>query len=94
MKFLFALIAVDTFRDANHGHVLDAKFPHDLGHGADLSGPPVDQQKIGPLTVLAVGIFFFKRLSVNKLLKRMVIAVGSAIALVVASSAFAAAFGG
>ncbi|MEM7327950.1 MAG: hypothetical protein AAF437_04365 [Pseudomonadota bacterium] len=48
---------------------------------------------IGLLPLIAVGIFFFKRLSVNKLLKRMVIAVGSAVGLVVISSAFAAAFG-
>lgn len=48
---------------------------------------------IGLLPLIAVLIFFFKRLSVNKLLKRMVIAIGSAVGLVAASAAFAAAFG-
>ena len=48
---------------------------------------------IGLLPLIAVGIFFFKRLSVNKLLKRMVIAIGSALALVATSAAFAAVFG-
>lgn len=45
------------------------------------------------LPLIAVGIFFFKRLSVNKLLKRMVIAIGSALGLVAASAAIAAVFG-
>ena len=47
----------------------------------------------GLLPLIAVGIFFFKRLSVNKLLKRGVIAIGSALGLVAASAAFAAVFG-
>ena len=48
---------------------------------------------MGLLPLIAVGIFFFKRLSVNKLLKRVAIAAGSAIGLVAASAAFAAVFG-
>lgn len=48
---------------------------------------------MGLLPLIAVGIFFFKRLSVNKLLKRVVFAIGSAIGLVAASAAFTAAFG-
>ncbi|NQY12811.1 MAG: hypothetical protein HRT81_02995 [Henriciella sp.] len=48
---------------------------------------------MGLLPLIAVGIFFFKRLSVNKLLKRVAIAAGSAIGLVAASAAFAAVVG-
>ncbi|MEM7458229.1 MAG: hypothetical protein AAF331_02085 [Pseudomonadota bacterium] len=48
---------------------------------------------LGLLPLIAVGIFFFKRLSVNKLLKRVVIAIASALGLVAASAAFASAFG-
>ena len=48
---------------------------------------------MGLLPLIAVGIFFFKRLSVNKLLKRVAIAAGSAIGLVAASAAFASVFG-
>lgn len=47
---------------------------------------------VGLLPLIAVGIFFFKRLSVNRLLKRVAIATGSAIGLVLASAAFAAVF--
>jgi len=47
---------------------------------------------VGLLPLIAVGIFFFKRLSVNRLLKRVAIAAGSAIGLVLASAAFAAVF--
>ncbi|MEM9178761.1 MAG: hypothetical protein AAGA89_03585 [Pseudomonadota bacterium] len=48
---------------------------------------------MGLLPLIAVIIFFFKRLSVNKLLKRVVIAAGSALGLVAASAAIAAVFG-
>jgi len=48
---------------------------------------------MGLLPLIAVGIFFFKRLSVNRLLKRVVIAAGSALGLVAASAAIAAVFG-
>ena len=46
------------------------------------------------LPLISLFVFFFKRLSVNKLLKRVVIAAGSAIGLAVASAAYASAFGG
>lgn len=45
------------------------------------------------LPLVAVVIFFFKRLSVNKLLKRVVFAVGSALGLVALSAAISSAFG-
>ncbi len=46
------------------------------------------------LPLISIFVFFFKRLSVNKLLKRVVIAGGSAIGLALASAAYASAFGG
>ena len=46
------------------------------------------------LPLISIFVFFFKRLSVNKLLKRVVIAAGSAIGLALASAAYASAFGG
>ena len=48
---------------------------------------------IGLLPLIAVVIFFFKRLSVNKLLKRVAVAAGSALGLVAVSAVFAAVFG-
>nr|WP_070960499.1 hypothetical protein [Hyphomonas sp. Mor2] len=45
------------------------------------------------LPLISLGVFFFKRLSVNKLLKRVVIAAGSAVGLALASAAYAGAFG-
>jgi len=45
------------------------------------------------LPLIAVGIFFFKRLSVNKLLKRVVVAAGSALGLVALSAAIASMVG-
>ena len=45
------------------------------------------------LPVLAVLVFFFKRLSVNRMLRRVCVAAGSAIALVAASAAYAATVG-
>lgn len=48
---------------------------------------------IGLLPLIAVVIFFFKRLSVNKLLKRVAVAAGSALGLVAVSAVFAAFFG-
>jgi len=45
------------------------------------------------LPLIAVGIFFFKRLSVNKLLKRVAVAAGSALGLVALSAALATMFG-
>ena len=46
------------------------------------------------LPLISIFVFFFKRLSVNKLLKRVVIAAGSAIGLALLSAAYASAFGG
>lgn len=46
------------------------------------------------LPLISIFVFFFKRLSVNKLLKRVVIAAGSAVGLALASAAYASAFGG
>ncbi len=46
------------------------------------------------LPLISVFVFFFKRLSVNKLLKRVAIATGSAAALALGSAAYASAFGG
>jgi hypothetical protein len=46
------------------------------------------------LPLISVFVFFFKRLSVNKLLKRVLIAGGSAGGLALASAAYASAFGG
>lgn len=46
------------------------------------------------LPMISIFVFFFKRLSVNKLLKRVVIAAGSAVGLALASAAYASAFGG
>jgi len=46
------------------------------------------------LPLISIFVFFFKRLSVNKLLKRVLIAAGSAIGLALASAAYASAFGG
>lgn len=46
------------------------------------------------LPLIAIFVFFFKRLSVNKLLKRVVVAAGSAGGLAIASAAYASAFGG
>ncbi|MEO1553198.1 MAG: hypothetical protein AAFR82_04640 [Pseudomonadota bacterium] len=48
---------------------------------------------MGLLPLIAVIIFFFKRLSINKLLKRVVVAVGSALGLVAASAAISAVLG-
>ncbi|MEL6377961.1 MAG: hypothetical protein AAFQ04_12355 [Pseudomonadota bacterium] len=45
------------------------------------------------LPLIAVGIFFFKRLSVNKLLKRVVVAAGTALGLVALSAAIASMVG-
>ena len=47
----------------------------------------------GILPLIALFVFFFKRLSVNKLLKRVVIAGGSAAGLAIASAAYASVFG-
>ena len=49
---------------------------------------------IAILPLISLFVFFFKRLSVNKLLKRVLIAGGSAVGLAVASAAYASAFGG
>ncbi|MEL6725026.1 MAG: hypothetical protein AAFP81_14025 [Pseudomonadota bacterium] len=46
------------------------------------------------LPLISVVVFFFKRLSVNKLLKRVLIAGGSAGGLALASAAYAVTFGG
>lgn len=46
------------------------------------------------LPLISIFVFFFKRLSVNKLLKRVIVAAGSAIGLALASAAYASAFGG
>ncbi|MEL6862347.1 MAG: hypothetical protein AAGL11_10950 [Pseudomonadota bacterium] len=46
------------------------------------------------LPFISLLVFFFKRLSVNRLLKRVSIAAGSAIGLALASAAYASAFGG
>lgn len=46
------------------------------------------------LPLISVVVFFFKRLSVNKLLKRVLIAGGSAGGLALASAAYASTFGG
>lgn len=45
------------------------------------------------LPLISIFVFFFKRLSVNKLLKRVTIAAGSAAGLAAASAAYASAFG-
>lgn len=45
------------------------------------------------LPLISIFVFFFKRLSVNRLLKRVTIAGGSAIGLALASTAYASAFG-
>lgn len=47
----------------------------------------------GILPLIAIFVFFFKRLSVNMLLKRVVIAGASAGGLAIASAAYASAFG-
>ena len=49
---------------------------------------------IAILPLISLFVFFFKRLSVNRLLKRVLIAGGSAVGLAVASAAYASAFGG
>ena len=49
---------------------------------------------IAILPLISLFVFFFKRLSVNKLLKRVLIAGGSAVGLAVASAAYASTFGG
>lgn len=46
------------------------------------------------LPLVSLFVFFFKRLSVNRLLKRVAIAGGSAVGLALASSAYASTFGG
>jgi|GEM_PF-2291121 len=46
------------------------------------------------LPLISIFVFFFKRLSINKLLKRVVVAAGSAIGLALLSAAYASAFGG
>ena len=46
------------------------------------------------LPFISLLVFFFKRLSVNRLLKRVSIAAGSAIGLSLASTAYASVFGG
>lgn len=46
------------------------------------------------LPFISLLVFFFKRLSINRLLKRVTIAGGSAIGLALASAAYASAFGG
>ena len=46
------------------------------------------------LPFVSLLVFFFKRLSINRLLKRVTIAGGSAIGLALASAAYASAFGG
>ena len=45
------------------------------------------------LPLISLGVFFFKRLSINRLLRRVVIAGGSAIGLVVLSAGYASVFG-
>lgn len=45
------------------------------------------------LPLISLGVFFFKRLSINRLLRRVVIAGGSAIGLVVLSAGYASMFG-
>ena len=47
---------------------------------------------IAVLPLISVIVFFFKRLSINKLLKRVVIAGGSAGGLAIASAAYASVF--
>ena len=47
---------------------------------------------IAVLPLISVIVFFFKRLSINKLLKRVVIAGGSAAGLAIASAAYASVF--
>ncbi|MEP1144591.1 MAG: hypothetical protein ABJH52_12800 [Henriciella sp.] len=46
------------------------------------------------LPLVSLFVFFFKRLSINRLLKRVAIAGGSAVGLALASSAYASTFGG
>lgn len=45
------------------------------------------------LPLISLGVFFFKRLSINRLLRRVVIAGGSAIGLVILSAGYASVFG-
>ena len=45
------------------------------------------------LPLISLGVFFFKRLSINRLLRRVVIAGGSAVGLVVLSAGYASVFG-
>jgi hypothetical protein len=49
---------------------------------------------IAVLPLISVIVFFFKRLSINKLLKRVMIAGGSAGGLAIASAAYASVFSG
>ncbi|EKE43377.1 hypothetical protein OCGS_2569 [Oceaniovalibus guishaninsula JLT2003] len=57
VKLLLAGVAVDALGDADHGDVIDPQIAHDRRHRADLSRAAVDQQQIGPMAFLPVGIF-------------------------------------
>lgn len=77
----------------------------ETGETAEMATPPASNDDAGLsfflsiaylagiLPLIALFVFFFKRLSVNKLLKRVVIAGASAGGLAIASAAYASAFG-
>ena len=58
VKFFLACIAVDPFGHADHRDVLYTVLVHDLGHGTDLSGTTVNQQKVRPQPFIAIRVFF------------------------------------
>ena len=50
-------VAIGALGDAGDGHVVDAQFLEDLAGGTELAGAAVDEDQIGPLAALAVGVF-------------------------------------
>ncbi len=80
---------VDPVADAQGEPSAPAKSDDDAGLSFFLSIAYL----AGILPLIALFVFFFKRLSVNKLLKRVVIAGGSAAGLAIASAAYASVFG-
>lgn len=81
--------------------------PADAGPAVDPPPPPTDTGDDSTgisfilamvylviiLPLISIFVFFFKRLSVNKLLKRVAIAAGSAVGLALLSTAYASVFG-
>ncbi|MEL6416634.1 MAG: hypothetical protein AAFQ15_17010 [Pseudomonadota bacterium] len=79
--------------DSATGELGEATPPPASNDGAGLSFFLSIAYLAGILPLIALFVFFFKRLSVNKLLKRVVIAGVTAGGLAIASAAYASAFG-